>query len=81
MSYLVTFRTKEESAGVCLNCPYEYHVSNGDDFGRIGCALLGNTDGLIPEDHDPEEPWDGCPVTKVIEEGYEENTGEAYNGV
>jgi hypothetical protein len=69
MSYLVTFRADEEPTDVCLDCPYEFHVANGDNFGRIGCTLLGHRDDLIPEEHDPEKSWRGCPVVKVTEEG------------
>jgi hypothetical protein len=66
MSYLITLRTEEPPEDLCVDCPYQYFISDGENFGRRGCYLKAWKDELIPEEQDPEEPWDGCPVTGVL---------------
>jgi hypothetical protein len=73
MSYLITFCADEPPGDICLDCPFEYFVTDhSENDGRIGCGLLGE---LIPEEHDVETHWEDCPVTEVLKEMKQDEAG------
>jgi hypothetical protein len=75
MSYLITFRSNEKPTAVCSECPYQFFSSDKEEVGRCGCCLKDWEDNLIPEEHDPDEPWEGCPVTEAFEGMKPEDAG------